>query len=130
MKLFLDTCVILWAIADPDQLSERANKLLLDDRSEILVSSLSCAEIACLVDRKKIKLDRHWKLWFRHFVEQNAWEVLSVDLPIIEEAYSLPGDFHRDPMDRILVASSRLFQAPIITADKKILNYPHVHSEW
>lgn len=103
---------------------------MLEENSEIFVSPMSCAEIACLIDRKKIKLDRHWKLWFRHFVERNAWTILSVDLPIMEEAYSLPGSFHKDPVDRILVASSRLFQATLITADKKILDYPHVETEW
>ncbi len=97
---------------------------------EIWVSPMSCAEIACLVERKRIKLDRHWKLWFRHFVELNGWSVIPVDLPIIEEAYSLPDDFHADPVDRILVASARLFQASLVTGDKKILSYPHVRTEW
>lgn len=130
MKVVLDTCTILWAIASPKDLTSHAKKLLEDESSEVLVSPMSCAEIACLVDRKKIQIDRHWKLWFRHFVEQNEWEVIPIDLPIIEEAYSLPGEFHRDPVDRILVATTRLFDGRILTADKKIRDYPHVRSEW
>ncbi len=130
MKLVLDTCTLLWAIASPQELSPKAKKLLEDESSEILVTPMSCAEIACLVERKKIRLDRHWKLWFRHFVELNQWQIIPVDLPIIEESYSLPGDFHRDPVDRILVATTRLFDARILTADQKIRDYPHVRSEW
>ena len=130
MRLVLDTCAILWAIAAPQELSSRAKKLLEDESTEIMVNPMSCAEIACLVDRKRIQLDRHWKLWFRHFVEQNGWEVVPVDLPIIEESYSLPGEFHRDPVDRILVATTRLFDARILTADQKIRDYPYVRSEW
>jgi PIN domain nuclease of toxin-antitoxin system len=83
-----------------------------------------------LVERKRIQIDRHWKLWFRHFVEKNGWEVVPVDLPVIEESYSLPGPFHTDPVDRILVATTRLFDARILTADEKIRAYPHVRSEW
>lgn len=90
---------------------------------------MSCAEIACMVERKKITLDRHWKLWFRHVIQQNGWSSVEIDLPIVEEAYSL-SDFHRDPVDRILVATSRLHQAVLITADSKILEYPHVQSQW
>ncbi len=130
MKIVLDTCAILWAIAAPENLSDKAKASLLASDNQILVSSMSCAEIACLTERGKIKLDRHWKLWFRHFADANGWQVIPVDLPIVEEAYSLPDQFHRDPVDRILVSTSRLFQAPILTADKKIRDYPHVHSEW
>lgn len=130
MKLLLDTCTLLWAIADPEQLSSKARKLFLNRDLEILVSPMSCAEVACLVNCKRIRLDRHWKLWFRHYVELNGWNIIPVDLPIIEEAYSLPDSFHPDPVDRILVATSRLFQATLLTADKRILEYPHVRSEW
>lgn len=130
MKILLDTCAILWAVASPAELSPRAKKSLLDKESEILVSPMSCSEIACLVDNKRITLDRHWKLWFRNFVEENGWTVMPIDLPIVEEAYSLPGNFHRDPADRILVATTRLFQASILTADRRILEYPHVPSIW
>lgn len=130
MKLLLDTCVILWAVSDPDQLTSKAKRLLVDKSAQIIVSPMSCAEIACLVARKRIKLDRHWKLWFRHFVELNQWAVIPIDLPVMEESYSLPDDFHRDPVDRILVATARLFQASIVTADERIRRYPHVRSEW
>ncbi len=130
MKYLLDTCAILWAISNPEELSKKAQNILLNQNNELLISPMSCAEIACLVERKKIKLDRHWKIWFRHFIGLNGWQTIPIDLPIIEEAYSLPESFHRDPVDRILVATSRLFQAPLITADKKILDYPHVFSEW
>jgi len=130
VKILLDTCSILWAVSEPDELSKSALTTLKERDTEVFVSPMSCAEIACLVDRKRVRLDRHWKLWFRHFVELNAWEILPVDLPIIEEAYSLPGPFHNDPVDRILIATSRLFQCILLTADKKILQYPHVESLW
>jgi len=130
MKILLDTCSILWAVSAPEQLSKAAAFVLQTKESEIFVSPMSCAEIACLIERKKIKLDRHWKLWFRHYVNMNGWEVVPVDLPIVEEAYSLPSPFHQDPVDRILVATSRLFQCKLLTGDKKVLAYPHVETVW
>jgi PIN domain nuclease of toxin-antitoxin system len=130
MKILLDTCAVLWTISAPEELSTKAKNLVIDPSSEVLVSPMSCAEIACLVERNRIKLDRHWKLWFRHYVDLNGWTVVPVDLPVVEESYSLPGQFHRDPADRILVATARLFQASIITADEKIINYPHVQTKW
>ncbi len=42
------------------------------------------------------------------------------------ESTRLPGDFHRDPADQIIVATARIFDCPLLTLDEKILGYPHV----
>ncbi len=130
MTVVLDTCAIVWAVSAPEQLSPRAVSLLEADDTEVCVSAISCAEIACAVECGRMVIDRHWRLWFRHYVELNGWTVLPVDLESIEEAYALPGSFHRDPADRIIVAEARRRSAPVVTADARILGYPHVKSIW
>lgn len=130
MKVLLDTCAILWAISDPDSLTGKARDVLNQEDTEVTVSPISCAEIACAVERGRLELDRHWKLWFRHFVNQNGWETVDIDLFVVEEAYSLPTPFHADPADRIIVASARILRCPVVTADRKILEYPHVDTVW
>jgi PIN domain nuclease of toxin-antitoxin system len=42
----------------------------------------------------------------------------------------LPDTFHADPADRIIAATARLKNCTILTADKKILAYPHVNAAW
>ena len=130
MKLLLDTCCIIWAISQPSALSKKASALLTADESEISDSAISLAELACAVERGRISIDRHWKKWFRHYVELNGWPVENITLEILEEAYSLPDAFHADPADRIITATARLNNCTILTADKKILAYPHVNSAW
>ena len=128
MRLLLDTCAILWSVGAPEKLSEHTRTLLTLSASEVAVSPISCAEIACGVERKRFVLDRHWKKWFRHFTVLNDWYCIPIDLDIIEEAYSLPEDFHQDPADRIIVATARVHDMAVITGDRKILDYPHVNS--
>ena len=130
MKLLLDTCCIIWSISKPEVISQTAKALLTADDSEIHVSVISVAEIACAVDRGRIIIDRHWKKWFRHYIDLNDWQVDSIDLDIMEEAYSLPESFHADPADRIITATSRLKNYSLLTADRKILSYPHVNAIW
>jgi len=130
MKLLLDTCCIIWAISQPAVLSQTAKTLLIADESEIHVSVISAAEIACAAERGRIVIDRHWKKWFRHYVNLNEWRVDSIDLDIMEEAYSLPETFHADPADRIITATARLKKYTLLTADQKILSYPHVNAIW
>jgi PIN domain nuclease of toxin-antitoxin system len=45
---------------------------------------------------------------------------------IAVESTQLPPDFHRDPADQMIVATSRVYDLPLLTADSLILSYPHV----
>jgi PIN domain nuclease of toxin-antitoxin system len=130
MRILLDTCAILWSILEPEHLGKEAAEILTAETTEVVVSSISCAEIACGVERSRIALDRHWKLWFRHFTRLNGWQVLDIGPSQVEEAYSLPDYTHRDPADRIIVATARLLQCPIVTADSRMRGYPHVQTVW
>lgn len=130
MKLLLDTCCIIWAVSEPSAISKNARLLLTENESEVFVSVISVAELACSVERKRIIIDRHWKKWFRFYIDLNCWQVENLSLEIMEEAYSLPDTFHSDPADRIITATARLNNYTILTADNKILSYPHVNSAW
>ena len=130
MKLLLDTCCIIWAVSDPSALSKGAKLLLAAAESEVYVSVISAAEIACGVERRRIIIDRHWKSWFRYYIDLNRWQVENISLEIMEEAYSLPDAFHADPADRIITATARLNNYTILTADEKIISYPHVKTAW
>ena len=130
MKFLLDTCCIIWAISEPSALSNNAKTFLTEDESEIYVSVISAAELACAAERGRITIDRHWKKWFRYYIGLNKWQVEDINLEIMEEAYSLPDSFHDDPADRVITATARLKGYTILTADKKILAYPHANSAW
>jgi PIN domain nuclease of toxin-antitoxin system len=130
MKLLLDTCCVIWAVSEPSAISSTAKALLTAPDSEIYVSAITVAELACAVERRRIVIDRHWKKWFRHYADLNNWQVEAISLEIMEEAYSLPDSFHTDPADRIIVATARINDATVVTKDQKILGYPHVRSLW
>ena len=130
MTVVLDTCAIVWAVSEPERLPVQAARLLVAADTEACVSATSCAEIACAAERGRLELDLHWRHWFRRHVESNGWTVLPVELESVEEAYALPGPFHRDPADRIIVAEARRLSAPVVTADARILDYPHVETVW
>ena len=56
--------------------------------------------------------------------------MIDINFSIIEEAYSLPEFSHSDPVDRIITATARLNNCTLMTADKKLLDYPHVATVW
>ena len=66
--------------------------------------------------------------WFRAALGYPGISLLALTPEIAIESTSLPGNFHRDPSDQIIVATARLRQCPLVTSDDKITNYPHVRT--
>jgi len=130
VNLLLDTCAFIWAVSDPDKLPSDVRKRLVDPESTIWFSPITCAEIACLAERDRIELKMHWKTWFDTYTEQNGWWAADINVPIIQDAFALPGTFHADPADRIIVATARFHDLHLITADQKIIEYPFVKTIW
>lgn len=128
MRLLLDTCTILFYVQDSADLSARAMSLVSAADSEVYVSAMSAPELACLHDRNRIKLTMHWRQWWHRALELNGWECLPVTQAIAEEAYCLPEPIHRDPIDRLLIATARCERLTLITTDRLMLSYPHVPS--
>ena len=128
MKVLLDTCAIIWSVSAPENLSPSARSVLQEEDTEVFVSPISCAELACLHDRRQIELDVHWKTWFDRAVRSNGWGVIDISLPIIQDAFSLPSPFHADPADRIITATARTEKLVLVTGDQKLIQFPFVET--
>lgn len=129
MNILLDTCAILFLSAGSPNVTA-STRAYLKEADRVFISPISAAELACLYERERIKLPKHWKPWLREAIKHNGWEVLPISLEIMEEAYSLPGNFHADPADRILTGSARIERLRLLTTDRKILDFPHVDAAW
>ena len=121
--LLLDTCALIWLVSESKRFSVK-QKIALKEATNVYISAVSCAELACLTDRGRLELDTHWKSWFDLHTEQNGIEIVEISYAMIVEAYSLPGEFHKDPCDRMIAATARIHNLSLITNDRKLLTYP------
>jgi PIN domain nuclease of toxin-antitoxin system len=69
-----------------------------------------------------ISLDK----WFAQALTYPGVELIEITPAIAVESTHLPGEFHRDPADQIIVATARVMKCKLVTSDERILNYPHV----
>jgi PIN domain nuclease of toxin-antitoxin system len=126
-KLLLDTHVLVWAEEDRD-LGKACRKLLLDPRNELFLSPVSSLELARLASLGRLTFKQPLSRW----IDDARLHLQFRDVPMTHEvaleSYALPGDFHRDPADRMLVATARLGGLTLLTADDLILAYPHVEA--
>jgi PIN domain nuclease of toxin-antitoxin system len=128
MTLLLDTHVWLWAVEAPEKLGRRTQALLLAPGNDRLISAISALEIARLCLDERVILSVSPKRWMEDSARDLRFQQVDVDFAIALEAYSLPDPFHRDPVDRILVAAARTYQATLLTADERILAYKHART--
>lgn len=66
--------------------------------------------------------------WIEQALRAIHARTVSISHEIAREAYGLPGPFHKDPADRLLVAACRIHGLTLITADQRILRYRHVRT--
>ena len=68
--------------------------------------------------------------WFERASQTPGLRVLPITPDVALASAELPEPFHRDPADRLIVAQARRSRATLVTADRKILGYPHVRALW
>jgi PIN domain nuclease of toxin-antitoxin system len=127
--IILDTHAWVWWVLDYNKLTVRQQTSIKENEmGEIGVSAISIWEVAKLVELGKLELPHSLKEWFEQALSYPGIRVVELTPQIAIESTHLPGKFHRDPADQIIVATARNFDCPLVTSDERILNYKHVKS--
>ena len=109
--IVLDTHVWVWWTMYPDPLTEAQRR-----------------EIAKLCEYGRLELPVDLSDWFHAALRSPGVSLLELTPEIAVESVRLPGGFHRDPADQIIVATARVHGCPLVTSDAKIAAYPHVRT--
>lgn len=124
MSVLLDTHVLLFWLGRDARLSKgqaRAIRAATPD-SPLLVSDISLWEIATLVNLGRIRLRRPLRDWLEAAVAPPLVRRMSISPAVAAEVAALPASFHRDPADRLIVATARAAGAVVATMDIRIIN--------
>ncbi|HEX7971914.1 MAG TPA: type II toxin-antitoxin system VapC family toxin [Thiobacillus sp.] len=123
--LVLDTHVWLWLESDPERLDETARSRIEQAArlGGLWVSVMSVWEIGMLVAKDRIRLSMPVDEWVRQASLTPGMQMLGIIPEIALESTRLPDAPHGDPVDRLLMASARVHNLTLVTADEKILDY-------
>ena len=123
--LLLDTHIAIWLCQTSPRLNQESLRLLEEtfNRSELFVSTISAWEAGLLVANGRLDLGRAPFDWFQSFVQNFKVNVIDISAEIAVTSSFLPGKIHKDPADRILVATAISNQTALISADKELINY-------
>lgn len=126
MSLLLDTHVWIWSQVEPHRIGRKAMRRLEKAGERLFVATISSLEIARLVQVGLLEINGELEAWIRDSLEALQGSSIGLSHQAAIGAYQLPGSFHKDPADRVLVAIAREHQLTLVTADERILNYGHV----
>lgn len=125
-RVLVDTHALLWWQAQPDE--ARPDRISMPAwewitaANCVLVSPISCWEVAMLVGKERVRLDRPTAAWIRDVLATDGIGVAELTPGIAVAAADL-ADFHGDPADRFLYATAKLLDVPLLSKDRLLHGY-------
>jgi len=129
-RLLLDTHIALWLDSGDDRL-RASTRALIDgcwqNGGAILLSAITVWEIALLVDTGRIDLDVPVAAWIERFLDCPGIEAVPLGHQAASRSYQLHHLEHRDPADRLLIATAIELACPLVTYDERIVRFGKRH---
>ena len=127
--IVLDTHAWIWWISAPRKLSLRARRAV-DEAKELAVSAISLWEVAMLVAKSRLELDRDVGLWMRQALAAPGIRLAPLSAEIAVRSTALGRDFHGDPADRLIVATALELNAALVTKDARLRSWEKIVTVW
>jgi PIN domain nuclease of toxin-antitoxin system len=129
-RLLLDTHVALWLDSGNDRLLASTRALIdgcWQNGGTIFLSAVTAWEIALLVDTGRIDLDIPVEAWIERFLDRPGIEGVPIGYRAASRSYQLYQLEHRDPADRLLIATAIELGCPLVTYDERIARFGKRH---
>lgn len=123
--ILLDTCAAIW-IAEDAPLAEKAVEAMdmaHDNGVPVYISPITAWEIGVLAARGRWVSTMPPARWFERLLEASGFRLAELTPRLLIASSFLPGDIHRDPADRIIVATARELGLSVMSRDRALLDY-------
>lgn len=127
--IIVDTHAWIWLATAPKKLGRRARGVL-GRAQRIGVPSIACLEVAMLVERGRLTLDRELTEWLHQALALPAVEVVAISPEIAVRASQLVSLLPGDPADRLIAATAQLHAATLVTKDRRLRAAPGLTTIW
>lgn len=125
MNYLLDTHIWLWSLLEPERLSRAVASALSSPGARRWLSPLSVWEALLLIERRRLSVDRPAEEWIREALERAPVEEAAITREVAFASRAL-ATRHRDPVDRFVAATARVFDLTLVTADRQLFRLPGV----
>ena len=127
--LLLDTHTFIWLCMNRELLPSKLLQLMDEESDGLFISSITATEIGLLVNRGKVSIPRSCEEFLHENLSSFGIHEVPVDVAIALASTQLP-PIHRDPFDRIIIATAQAHKMTILTKDRTIPTYPKTKVVW
>ncbi|MGL5879881.1 MAG: type II toxin-antitoxin system VapC family toxin [Xenococcaceae cyanobacterium] len=123
--ILLDTHTWIWLFQGSKELSQDIITPIdrAGSKGKVFISAISIWELSMLVAKGRITLSKPIHQWVEKSLSQPGVNLVPLSPEISIESSFLPGEFHGDPADRIIIATARINDLNLFTRDRKIIDY-------
>ena len=121
--VLLDTCAVIWMSENNPIADDAREAINAAPAGSVRVSPISAWEVGMLAAKGRLPLTVPPANWFAGFRQASQTQLQDLSPDVLIAASFLPGDIHKDPVDRILIATAREHDLRIVTRDRAILAY-------
>jgi len=128
--ILVDTHVLVWLELQRSKLSRAAASAISRAHAAdgLAISAISLVELAGLIYRGKIRLPGSFESSIQQLIRDVTVRPITLEIAILTVHF--PPDFPSDPADRIIAATARAENLPLVTADQRMLDCPLVKTIW
>lgn len=122
--IVLDTHILLWFLIEPSRLSKEEIDIIETSiiNNQAIIADLTLWEIAMLYAKQRIRVHEPIDIFLSNICKTGI-QTCQITPKIAADSVTLPDDFHGDPVDKIIVATTRVYSASLFTYDKKIIKW-------
>ena len=128
--ILLDTCTVIWDVLDSSKLSATATTALNDADNDLIMCDIPIWEIAMLIQKNRLIVDSTASKFIDLVLQVRNFRIQEIILPIAELSINFGQEINNDPADRLISATSILFNVPLVTADQNLRYFPLVDTIW
>lgn len=128
--ILLDTCALIWDALDPGRLSHPAKAAIERNEDELVICDISLWEIAMLIAKGRLLVDATAAGFLDLVLRARNLRVQAITPEIAQLSATLDASLGGDPADRLIAATALTLNAPLVTADSRLLRAGLLRTIW